>query len=71
MAILGLLTDQKMPQSAEKGAQKICFYQKITLQPSKQSKTRAKKNLPFSVIHSKLRLLGPAGPEMSRIKNFL
>ena len=38
MAILGLLTDQKMPQSAEKGAQKICFYQRITLQPSKQSK---------------------------------
>ena len=28
----------KMPQSAEKGAQKICFYQRITLQPSKQSK---------------------------------
>ena len=37
-AILRQLTDQKMPQSAEKGAQKICFYQRITLQPSKQSK---------------------------------
>ena len=27
-----------MPQSAKKGAQKIYFYQRITLQPSKQSK---------------------------------
>ena len=29
MAILGLLTDQKMPQSAEKGAQKNLFLSKI------------------------------------------
>ena len=42
MAILSLLTDQKMPQSAEKGAQKIFFYQKITLRPSKQSKSGLK-----------------------------
>ena len=42
MAILGLLTDQKMPQSAEKGAQTNFFYQKITLRPSKQSKSGLK-----------------------------
>ena len=36
------MTDQKIAQSAEKGAQKICFYQKIKLQPSKQSKSGLK-----------------------------
>ena len=41
-AILRQLTDQKMPQSADKGAQKKFFFQKITLQPSKQSKSGLK-----------------------------